>query len=257
MMIITTVILAAAVAVLGILLRRTHRDLAVMRRRVGTREDQFMFLAHELKTPLALVRASTELLLSGTSGAPTETQRSFLSEIEEATDRIGLLTDNILTESRIEIGVFQPTFMDYDVRRAIREVAVAMRRLADRRNQRISLEYPQMLRSVSADPMLIRQAITNLVQNAIRHTSEGGTVMVSTFESDSDVVVAVWDDGSGMSPAERKRAFDQFVSHSGGTGLGLTIVQTIAALHGGAVRVDTSLGRGAAFLLVLPSLDHG
>ncbi len=102
------------------------------------------------------------------------------------------------------------------------------------------------------DEALLRQAITNLVQNAIRHTSTGGVVTLKAFQNEESIVISVWDDGVGMSPETRKEAFQQFVSDAGGTGLGLTIVATIASLHGGNVIVDTSLGKGAAFLLSLP-----
>jgi len=127
-----------------------------------------------------------------------------------------------------------------------------MRRLAEQREQQIALDYPRMMDLVEIDAPLVRQAVTNLVQNAIRHTSTGGIVTLRAFQNEHEIVVAVWDDGAGMSPTERKRAFQQFVSHSGGTGLGLTIVETIARLHGGDVKVDTTLGKGAAFLFTLP-----
>lgn len=209
-------------------------------------------LAHEIKTPLTLISATTEVMLRGTPGPLTGDQRAFLHEIDQSTARILLLADNILTESKLQTGVFSPTLSPTDIRDVVREVWRSMRRLAEQREQRIELDYPSMMDLVRVDAPLIRQAVTNLVQNAIRNTSTGGIITLRAFQNEGEVVVAVWDDGSGMSPAERKRAFQRFVSHSGGSGLGLTIVETIARLHGGTVKVDTSLGKGAAFLLTLP-----
>ena len=222
------------------------------RQRLATRQEQFSVLAHEIKTPLALISATTEILLGETPGDLTGDQRAFLQEIDQSTARILLLADNILTESKLQTGVFSPTMVPTDVREVVREVWRSMRRLAEQRDQQIALDYPRLMDPAMVDEALLRQAITNLVQNAIRHTSTGGIVTLRAFQNEHEIVVSVWDDGAGMSPEDRKSAFQQFVSHTGGTGLGLTIVETIAALHGGSVKVDTSLGKGAAFLLTLP-----
>lgn len=209
-------------------------------------------LAHEIKTPLASITATMEIMLGETPGPLNGDQRVFLKEIDQSTARMLLLTDNILTESKLQAGVFSPSFAPTDLGPLVREVWRSMRRLAEARGQKIVLDYPGVMDHVEVDAALLRQAITNLVQNAIRHTSIGGAVNLRVFQNEREIVISVWDDGSGMDPEERKRAFKQFVSHTGGTGLGLTIVETIATLHGGTVRVDTSLGKGAAFLLTLP-----
>ncbi len=236
----------------GLLWYRTRANLVQSHLRVATREDQFVVLAHEIKTPLTLVQMSVDILLSDQSF--DEKKKQLLVEVAEATDRLAILADNILTETRIELGVFSPTFAPTDVRDVLRSSWRSMRRLADRREQHIVLDYPQVMDRVMADRTLLQQAVTNLLQNAIRHTSRGGTVTLSVFQTATDVVTSVWDDGDGMSPEMRKEAFQRFVSHSGGTGMGLSIVSTIASLHGGTVRVDTNLGKGAAFLIALPRL---
>lgn len=247
-------VVGAVVAIVLLLVTVTHlrRRLADSDRRLASRQEQFSVLAHEIKTPLALIAVTVELMLAEIPGHLTGDQRAFLYEIDQSATRILLLADNILTESKLQNGVFAPTIAPVDIRDIVREVWRTMRRLAEQRNQQIALDYPQVMDMVEVDTALMRQAITNLVQNAIRHTSDGGIVTLRAFQNEQEIVVAVWDDGSGMSPDERKRAFRQFVSHSGGTGLGLTIVETIAQLHGGSVKVDTTLGKGAAFLLTLP-----
>lgn len=234
----------------GLLWYRARANLVQARLRVATREDQFVVLAHEIKTPLTLVQMSADILLS--DGSFDERQKQLLVEVAEATDRLTILADNILTETRIELGVFSPTFAPTDVRDVLRGSWRSMRRFAERRGQRIVIDYPQVMDKVLADRTLLQQAVTNLLQNAIRHTSRGGIVTLSAFQTAEDVVTSVWDDGDGMSPEARKDAFQRFVSHSGGTGIGLSIVSTIALLHGGKVRVDTNLGKGAAFLIALP-----
>lgn len=230
----------------------THARLRTSRRRLSARQEQFSVLSHEIKTPLSLIAATTEIVLGEQPGPLTGDQRALLTEIDQSTMRIMILADNILTEGKLQAGVFSPTFAPTDVRRIVREVWRSMRRLAEQRGQHIELDYPSMMDKVDVDEALLRQAIVNLVQNAVRHTSSGGVVTLRAFQNEREIVISVWDDGAGMSPTDRKHAFEQFVSHTGGTGLGLTIVETIAKLHGGTVRVDTSLGKGAAFLLALP-----
>lgn len=220
--------------------------------RLATRQEQFSVLAHELKSPLALISATAEVLLSPTPGELTADQRRFVEEIDLSAARILLLADNILTESRLQAGVFTPSFASTDVRPLLREISRTMRRLADQHGQRLALDYPQRMDQIVIDAALVRQAVVNLVQNAIRHTSHGGVVAIRAYQNERDVVISVWDDGAGLDPAHRKAVLQRFVSYSGGTGLGLTIVETIAGIHGGRLMVDTSLGDGAAFLLALP-----
>ncbi len=244
--------LGVALTLVALALYRTRRELSSARTRLATRSEQYSVLAHEIKTPLALITATTEMMLSEVPGPLSGDQRAFLGEIDQSTARMLLLADNILTETRLQAGVFSIHLAPTDVRDVVQEVWRSMRRLAELRDQQLALDYPRVLSLAMVDEALLRQAITNLVQNAIRHTSVGGTVTLRTFQNEREIVISVWDDGAGMSPEERKRSFRQFVSHSGGTGLGLTIVETIASLHGGTVAVDTSLGKGAAFLLKLP-----
>jgi len=235
---------------------RKRAEAQESQQRLTTRQEQFSVLAHEIKTPLASITATMEIMLGEAPGPLNGDQRAFLKEIDQSTARMLLLADNILTESKLQAGVFTPSFAPTDLGPLVREVWRSMRRLAEGRGQQIALDYPGVMDPVNIDAALLRQAITNLIQNAIRHTSTGGIVNLRVFQNEREVVISVWDDGSGMGPEERKEAFRQFVSHAGGTGLGLTIVETIATLHGGTVRVDTSLGKGAAFLLALPRPDR-
>lgn len=251
---LATVAVVLAVLLMGcsVALWMKRAEAEESAQRLATRQEQFSVLAHEIKTPLASITATMEIMLAETPGPLNGDQRAFLNEIGQSTARMLLLSDNILTESKLQTGVFSPSFAPTDLGPLVREVWRSMRRLAESRDQTIALDYPALMDTVEVDAALLRQAITNLLQNAIRHTSIGGTVNLRVFQNEREIVISVWDDGTGMNPEERKRAFKQFVSHTGGTGLGLTIVETIASLHGGTVRVDTSLGKGAAFLLTLP-----
>lgn len=216
------------------------------------RSDKYLMRAHEIRTPLALIQASVELIIDGAPGPVTDKQKVFLENIDENCHQITILAENMLTKGKLDSGIFQPTFHAADIRDTIREVVANMRTFTDRREQKIRTYYPQMLPMVKIDSVLMRQTLLNLIQNAIRHTSSGGQIVVSVSENDHGLLIAVTDDGAGMSLEQRQQLFHRFVSGSGGTGLGLLIVKQIVELHGGKVLVDTSLGKGTTFFLTLP-----
>lgn len=220
--------------------------------KLQNRSDKYLMRAHEIRTPLALIRASVELILDGAPGPITDQQQIFLENIDENSQHIALLAENMLTKGKLESGIFRPTFQPTDIRDPIRAVVADMRTFTERRQQTIRTYYPQMLPYVDVDPVLLRQAMLNLIQNAIRHTSPGGQIIVSVVENDHALLISVTDDGAGMTTEQRQQLFSRFASGSGGTGLGLLIVKQIVELSGGRVMVDTSLGRGTTFFFTLP-----
>ncbi|MEM8859594.1 MAG: HAMP domain-containing sensor histidine kinase [Chloroflexota bacterium] len=216
------------------------------------RSDKYLMRAHEIRTPLALIQASVELILDGAPGPITEKQKIFLENIDENCHQIKILAENMLTKGKLDSGIFQPSLNPADIRDTIREVVANMRTFTDRREQKIRTYYPQMLPMVKIDAVLMRQTLLNLIQNAIRHTSSGGQIMVTVSENDNGLLLAITDDGAGMTLEQRQQLFHRFVSGSGGTGLGLLIVKQIVELHGGKVLVDTSLGKGTTFFVTIP-----
>ncbi|MBN1993000.1 MAG: HAMP domain-containing histidine kinase [Anaerolineae bacterium] len=223
-----------------------------LEKKAETRSDRFLMRAHEIRTPLTLIQTSVELILDGAPGPLTEQQRTFLENIDENSRYIAAQAENMLTQGKLESGVFKPSFHPTDIRDIIRLVVADMRTLATRRKQDIRTYYPQVLPTVHADPVLLRQTMINLIQNAIRHTSSQGQIIVSVAKNDLGLLVSVTDDGAGMSVEQRQQLFRRFATEGKGTGLGLLIVKQIAELHGGKVYVDTSLGQGTTFFMSLP-----
>ncbi len=229
---------------------------AELEKTVQVRSDRLSMLSHEIRTPLTLMRASLELLFDESAGPLTEQQRTFLETIFQNEKRIDTLAQNLLTQARLESGVFSPKTQPVDLRRIVRLVVNDLRILIEQRSQQIRTYYPQVLPPVPADPALIRQVLINLIQNASRHTSEGGRIIVSIARNDRNLLVSVTDDGAGMGLEHRRQLFRRFSTsgaNSGeGTGLGLVIVKQIVERHGGQVYVDTLLGRGTSFYFTLP-----
>ncbi len=223
---------------------------------VQVRSDRLSMLSHEIRTPLTLMRASLELLFDESAGPLKAQQRTFMQTIYQNEERIATLAQNLLTQARLESGVFSPKTQPVDLRRIVRLVLNDMRILIEQRNQQIRTYYPQVLPLVPADPGLIRQVLINLIQNGSRHTSEGGLIVVSIAQNDYALLISVTDDGAGMGLEHRRRLFKRFSTSEAnsreGTGLGLVIVKQIVEWHGGRVYVDTSLGRGTSFYFTLP-----
>ncbi len=248
--------LAGITAALAWQRERARRTRAELEKTVQVRSDRLSMLSHEIRTPLTLIRASLELLFDESAGPLTGQQRTFLQTIYQNEERVATLAQNLLTQARLESGVFLPKVRPVDLRHVVRLVVNDLRILIEQRQQQIRTYYPQVLPPVPADAALIRQVLINLIQNASQHTSEGGLIVVSIAQNDYALFVSVTDDGAGMGLEHRRQLFKRFATtrwESGeGIGLGLVIVKQIIEWHGGQVYVDTSLGRGASFYFTLP-----
>lgn len=249
---------AGAAATAAVLHRRSagqRADLAALEQLAERRADQVNALSHELRTPLSMIKGAVDLLREGTPGPLTAAQEKFLVVVaHQATQVIGLC-ESLLLQAKIEAGLFTPRLERTDVSVVARDVVAAMRSLCEQRRQRITLDTPQVMPRIPADPMLLTQALTNLLSNASRFTTTGGSIHVRVMAIDAGVAVYVTDDGAGMTPAERGRLFQRFATGrplADGTGLGLVITRTIVELHGGEIMVHTASARGTTFLLTLP-----
>src|SRR5690606_24416981 len=166
-----------------------------------------------------------------------EYRRVLESNLEEV-DRLARLADDLLTLARADAGAMRPRMQATDAARRVRAVAERLRTAADRKGVRIGVDAPV---SVDAflDPSLFDRLLWNLVENAIKHSPESGTVGVHVRRSEDELVIDVEDDGPGIRPEERERIFDRFyradeartASGDGGAGLGLSIVRAIVDVH--------------------------
>lgn len=226
-----------------------------LQRIVEVRADRMNALSHEIRTPLAMVRGATDLIIEGNPGPLTDQQLTFLKTISQNCDHTISLAEDLLTHARIEAGLFKIRLEPVDMIKLFRQVIKDLELTAEARDQKIRVDYPQVMDRAYSDPRLIRQALTNLLHNAFRHTSFGGNIFVSIAENEEGIIISVTDDGAGMSEEERRKLFRKFASGrplGDGTGLGLVITKQIVELHGGQIMVDTSIGRGTTVLFTLP-----
>jgi two-component system, OmpR family, sensor histidine kinase KdpD len=215
-------------------------------------------VSHDLRTPLSSIKASASSLLDPDIAWNRTEQREFLETIDQESDRLTRLVHNLLDMSRIEAGALDPQLVET----TLAEVVGPVVRLARAEgSQQILVDIPDGLPTILVDPVRLDQVLTNLVDNARRHT-DGQPITIAGRALDGRVELRVIDHGPGIPEAERDRIFDQFyrLRRNGqgpeGTGMGLAICRGIVSALGGQIRVETTPGGGASFVVSLPATDH-
>jgi len=217
-------------------------------------------VSHELKTPLASIKAYVEMLTDGEMQDPAQC-REFFQIIASETDRMSRLIENILNLSRLESGLVPVNKTDLAVTQILRDVGEVMTPQAAQKNIQLETDLAPVFFRVHGDRDMLYQAVLNVVSNAVKYTPERGKVKVSTFLSNGSVAVEVTDSGYGIPQEELQKVFEKFYRsrHSGkaapGTGLGLALVKhVIEVVHGGRVEVESQVGKGSVFRLLLPAV---
>jgi two-component system phosphate regulon sensor histidine kinase PhoR len=228
-------------------------------RRYDTLRREFVAnVSHELRTPLSVVQGYTETLLEGAM-KDEKNGPEFLGIIDKNVRRLSSIVSDLLDLSKLESGgqVFEPR--PVDVRALVERVGDAFRPVAERKRQQLVVEVPANAGTVDADGALLERAVSNLVDNALKYTPEGGRVRMSATSDGVQAAITVEDNGMGIPEADLPRVFERFYrvdkSRSrdlGGTGLGLSIVKHIIQLHGGTISVRSAVGTGSSFTIRLP-----
>ena len=213
--------------------------------------------SHELRTPLAVIRGIGEMELRETR-TPAEYRDAIGSMLEEV-DRLTNLVDTLLRLSYGDAGTVRLAPETLDLSALVREVAASLGILAEDRNQRLDVNADDSVLT-TVDRLVAREAITNIVDNAIKYGPKGSRVRIRVHSDGGQAVIEVSDEGPGIAPEHRKRIFDRFFRidearsrASGGTGLGLAIAKWAVDVNGGTIAVDTAPGGGALFRITLPA----
>lgn len=223
-------------------------DLTPIRRLETVRSDFVANVSHELKTPLTVVGGFAETLADESLDATT--RRQFTTAILANTQRMQRIVDDLLDLSRIESGGWTPKTVPVDVRTLAQEVLGTARDRTRKPGVALRVDVNAAVSTVEADPTALRQVLSNLVDNAIRHTSEG-EVVVEAQPRSGGVTISVRDTGAGIRPEHLARIFERFYRvdtarsrDEGGTGLGLAIVKHLVEAHDGHVSATSEPGRG-------------
>jgi signal transduction histidine kinase len=215
-------------------------------------------MSHELRTPLNAIIGFSEVLAQGMFGDINEKQTEYLHDILESGRHLLSLINDILDLSKIEAGRMELEVSDFDLPQAIQNALTLVRERALRRGIALHHAIDDRVADVRADERKVKQVLLNLLSNAIKFTPEGGRIDVRAAPADGLVEVSVTDTGVGIAPEDLDAVFEEFRQvgtadkKAEGTGLGLALSRKFIELHGGTIRVQSEVGRGATFTFTLP-----
>src|SRR6476469_4570913 len=221
-------------------------------------EEMATNLSHELKTPLAAIRGSAELLEGPASNDPAARMK-FLTNIQSEVARLDRIVTELLKLSRIEAHPAGTEVATSDARPVAKEIAAMYQRRAADLDLKFEADVAETPMPIRIAEMQLKQLLTNLLDNAMQFTSSGHAVQFRAGPKDSVVEFRIRDEGSGIEPELLPKIFDRFFTTANprtgnrGTGLGLAIAKSIATANGGNISVESELGRGSTFTVVLPA----
>ncbi|MCR4317558.1 MAG: ATP-binding protein [Planctomycetes bacterium] len=234
-------------------------EVSALRLAEEVRREFVANVSHELKTPLTVIRGIVETVVDDPE-MPGDLRAKFMRKVITQTDRLSALVTDVLTLSKIEGDSQEPVDREIiDLRRGMKEsIAYWVDRARDKGID-MRFDLPDVEVKVRADYELIREALDNLISNAIKYTPASGKVTITLQQSGGSAVMTVSDSGIGIAKDQQARVFERFYRvdkarsrELGGTGLGLSIVKHIAISLGGSIRLVSELGAGSSFIISLP-----
>ena len=216
-------------------------------------------VSHEFRTPLASIKAYTELLLDELDGGDRAVRRRFLKVIDEETDRLASMINDFLDLSRLESGRFELRKRPLNLGKVVDYVVSLLSVQARNKGIEIKVDIPSDLPPILADEELMVTLIRNLLSNAVKFSYEGGQVEVKACEEDGWLILSVSDQGIGIPSEDLPHVFEKFyrvrsATELGikGTGLGLALAKEAVEAHGGKIEVESQIGVGSRFTVILP-----
>ena len=245
------------------------RDISHYKKLDMLKSEFVSTVSHDLRTPLTLMRGYGTMM--SMVGALNDQQKDFARKILDSVEQMGHLVDNLLDLGRIEAGVGL-SLEKVDPAAMVQEVTTTYQPQAANKNVALEIEVEPGMASIDVDATLLRQAVANLVDNAIKYTPPKGRVTVRARQAKGLQQFIIEDTGLGVAPADQPRLFEKFyrarraeARREKGSGLGLAIVKSIAEQHGGRVSLESRLGAGSVFTMEIPmgaekrdsTLDNG
>ncbi len=238
-------------------LRSESLQIEVLQRTDALRTALLSSISHDLRTPLASIKAAASSLLQEDVQWNDEERRSFALAIEHEADRLNRLVANLLDMSRIEGGALKPEKEWYPIDELIHDVLGRVQPILQ--NRTVQTDLPEDLPPVQLDYLQIDQVLTNLIENAVRYTPTDSPIEVSVNVEGDQMVISVADRGPGIPPSDLERVFDKFYRVLGrpaerttGSGLGLAVCKGLVEAHGGHIWAENREGGGAIFRFTLP-----
>lgn len=224
----------------------------------SSRRDLFAAISHDLRTPLASIRLRVEALLDGVV-TDEETRTRYLEGASTEVDRLSALIDDLFELTTLDSGELRLRLEMLPVQDVIAEAVDIFRPQVEKAGIHLTFAPGDGATTVLADPNRLSRVIYNLLQNAIRHTPNDGTIILQTTRVADRIEIEVQDTGEGIEPEDLPHVFDRFYRgeksrsrEHGGSGLGLAIARAIVEAHGGNIRVQSQRGEGTTFTFALP-----
>jgi two-component system, OmpR family, phosphate regulon sensor histidine kinase PhoR len=232
------------------------RDMSRLKNMEALQADFVDSVAHELRTPLTSIQAYVEMLIDG-EAEDAQSKADFYNVIHEETHRLSQLIDNLLNVSMMESGSLQLDTAPTRLKRLLEDSVEVIRAQCDSKSITLTADLPDRLPTLSIDKRLFGIAVMNILGNAVKYTPEGGAVSLSTSSHEEAFHIDVTDSGIGIPEEDLVRVFDKFYRSSSaqeahGSGIGLATARQIVRLHGGDIRVKSTVGQGSTFLIVMP-----
>jgi signal transduction histidine kinase len=236
-------------------------------------KSEFMgFAAHELKNPLASVKGYADVLQSGMTGALSEQQLNFVNVIRSNVNRMQIIIDDLRDAAKVDAGEFRVEPEPMNIRNAVVETLRPFVKMLEEKNQELVNNVPEDLPLVWGDETRVIQVLTNLVSNAHKYSYESTTITIDGWVDKAYVdregnkrgrmvVIAVRDQGIGMSEEDQKKLFkvryfrssnQEAINMASGTGLGMMLTYNIMFQHKGEIWIESKLGNGSSFLISIP-----
>ncbi|MFA6217820.1 MAG: ATP-binding protein [Candidatus Omnitrophota bacterium] len=233
-------------------------DITELRRLEKIRRDFVANVSHELRTPISSIKGYAETLLEGALD-DRDNAKEFISIICQDANRLASLINDLLDLSKIESGKLKMSFDALDPGVLIKKAITIIDHQVKAKSIALKITIPQSLPKITADETRFSQVMVNLLDNAVKYSSEGATITICAQVADNALQIDISDTGIGISENDLPRIFERFYRvdkarsrELGGTGLGLSIVKHIVSAHGGQVWVKSELGSGSTFSFTIP-----
>lgn len=249
----------------GLEKRKLALETAALREEKKRMEENFItMVSHELRTPLVDIQQYFEVILGGIVGEVAIKQRKMLERVRERIDTLLKIINDWLDMARIKAGEIVKKLEPLDISSILKDVISFTRPEAETRKITLEINAPASLNKVKGDKESLKMMFINLISNGIKFNHEGGSVLIKAKEQDDYIVIEVSDTGIGIIKENLPFIFDEFfrvksdkTRHIAGTGLGLSIVKKIVEMHSGSVKVESELGKGSTFFIILPKFEKG
>ncbi|MCJ2562574.1 MAG: PAS domain S-box protein [Candidatus Thermoplasmatota archaeon] len=235
------------------------RDITLRKQAEEAKVGLISNISHELRTPLTSIHGYVRVLLSGKMGEFSEEQKKALEVIAEESDRLRGLIDSFLDLMTIDAEGLKMDVNEISLSQVIDSLMSSMEMELEKKEVSLSKDFSPDLDPIMGNEAKLRQALSNLLDNAIKFTSSGGAIQITAKRDDKAVVVEVADTGIGIIPEDLPHVFERFYQADssstrgfGGAGLGLAICKEIVEAHGGRIEVESEIGKGSVFRVVLP-----